>query len=889
MIWHRLKLSIIVGAIIILVVLAAGASILINRGERAARNAAETLIERSAQAVENALNRQLLQVHGALASLPNLFAAAKATPRTPVVAEQLLRGLNFQTLAYRDLLLVEPDGMVLAAARMRVAGRKLPFEATLLRQDPNELIGPLRNTITGDWAVYVARAVPEWDGVVPLAEVPLRTLMDLLAETGIPPHVRVYLERPNGQLIASLPHDEVQTGQIRPSALGQHVADGTARFVDAPDTTRHDLIVGRVSLYGDVRVIMVSAQDGLLADWRQDRDRILAAAAIGAVMIVGFALALLAALRQRDRSAADLARASGMLVNAIEAMSDGFAMWDAEDRLITCNQRYRDIYPLSAPLLVPGVTFEDVVRNGTVVGQYPEAAEDPEGFIAAMVAWHRNGDGAIERQLPEGRWVLMKERRTADAGIVGVRIDITAPKTMMTELAAANARANEAAGEARRQNAALMEREAQIRFLAHHDDLTQLPNRIQFRDRIAEALRLVRPQEASLALLYIDLDRFKDVNDTLGHPVGDALLQAVAARLSDAVADPARVARLGGDEFAVLSVACDQPEEAERLSARIIARLSEPYSIRGHTISISASVGIAVATAPDADGDDLLKQADLALYQAKAKGRSAHCVFLPEMDAHLRARLDMEADLRRALAAGQFELAYQPIYQLANDALCGFEALLRWRHPDRGIVNPASFIPLAQETRLIIEIDAWVLRQACADLARMPGGLKVAVNLSPVEFSSGDVVASVRNALRESGVEAGRLELEITETALFTHDQRNLTALHQLKELGARIVLDDFGTGYSSLSHLHAFPLDKIKIDRSFVQDMTMRGESAAIVEAIAALALRLGMTTTAEGIETSEQRDAALKVGCTEAQGYFLGRPIPFIDALAIVALPMT
>ena len=884
MIWHRLNLFIAAGTVIILLVLTAGTSRLVERGERAAQSAAEASLERSAQAVENALNRQLLQVHGALASLPTLFAAANATPRMPTVAGQLLRSLNFQTLAYRDLLLVEPDGIILAAARSRMTGRRLQFDPALLGRDPSQLIGPLRNNVTGDWAVYVARYVPEWNGVVPLAEVPLRTLMELLAETGIPPHVRLFLERPNGQLIASLPHDEVQIGQIKSSRLGQHPPDGTTGQVLA-DQSRENIVVGRVSLYGDIRVIMVGARDELLADWRQERDRTLAAAAIGGTLVCAFAIALVAALRQHERSEAELARAAGMLVNAIEAMSDGFAMWDAKDRLITCNQRYRDIYAVNAPLLLPGVSFEEVVRNGVRLGQYPEAEVDPESFITQMVAWHHEGAGAVERLLPQGRWVLMKERRTADGGIVGIRSDITTLKIMLAELADANSRANDAADEAQRQNVALTEREAQIRFLAHHDDLTQLPNRILFRDRIGEALRLAREQDLPLALLYIDLDHFKDVNDTLGHPAGDALLRAVAVRLGDTVADPARVARLGGDEFAVFCGSSVQPSEAEELSARIIESLSRPYSIRGHTISISASIGIAVAdnTDPEANEDDLLKQADLALYQAKASGRSAHCVFIPAMDAHLRARLDMEADIRRALIGGQFELAYQPIYHLATKALCGFEALLRWRHPQRGMISPATFIPLAEETRLIVEIDNWVLRQACADLAQMRDGLRVAINLSPVEFSFGDIVASVEKAMRESDVEPGRLELEITETALFAHDQRNLNALQQLKRLGVRIVLDDFGTGYSSLSHLHTFPLDKIKIDRSFVRDMTARADSAAIVEAVAALALRLDMTTTAEGIETYEQFDAAFRAGCTEAQGFLLGRPMPLLDALEI------
>ncbi|MCJ8143355.1 EAL domain-containing protein [Ancylobacter sp. A5.8] len=881
MIWHRLKLSIFAGTAIILIVLAAGVAVLVERGERAALLGAQSSLERSAQAVENALNRQLLQVHGALASLPTLFAAARATPYSSVVADQLLRGLNFQTLAYRDLLLVDAQGMILATARGRSAGRVLPIDVSLLGRDPTGLVGPVRNTIAGDWVIYVTRTVPDWNGVIPIAEVPLRTLMELLAETGIQPNVKMFLEGPDGRLIAALPHDEMQTGQIRPTPLGTSPANGKAVLVQGEGATGEQLVVGRVSLYGDIRIVMAADLRTLLADWYRDRDRTLTAVGIGALLICAFAFALLVALAQRERSLAERARAASVLVNAIDAMSDGFAMWDEQDRLVTCNQRYRDLYAISADILTPGVSFEELVRHGAERGQYSIEGADVDAGVAEIVGWHRQGAGSIERRLADGRWVLMKERRTADGGIVAIRTDITTLRTTLAELAEANARANEAAGEARRQNAALIERETEIRFLAHHDDLTGLPNRILFRERIEEALQLAGDRGVPLALLYLDLDRFKDVNDTLGHPVGDALLRSVAKRLDACVRDSTRVARLGGDEFAVICVARQQPDEAELLSAHIIESLSEPYNVLGHTISISASIGIAVAGS--ADADDLLKQADLALYQAKAKGRSAFCVFAPDMDERLRARLELEADLRRALAAKQFELAYQPIYEVVSGQLCGFEALLRWRHPERGTVSPAAFIPLAEETRLIVDIDAWVLRQACADLTRLPHPLKVAVNLSPIEFASGNIVATISTALREAHIEAGRLELEITETALLAHNQRNLEALRHLRALGARIVLDDFGTGYSSLSHLHLFPLDKIKIDRSFVRDMTVRADSAAIVEAIAALALRLGMTTTAEGIETPQQLEAARRAGCTEAQGFLVGRPMPFHEALAI------
>lgn len=885
MLWPRLKMVVAAGTGLILLTVAAGTALLIDRGERAAMATAATGLERSAQAVENALNRQLLQVHGALASLPSLFAAAKATPQSSALAAELLGSLNFQTLAYRDLMLVAPDGTVIATARPHGGQRELPFTADRLRGAPLALLGPLRNKISGDWSLYLARTVPQWGGVTPVAEVPLLTLMKLLAETGVDPQVRITLQRPDGQLIATLPHDELRTGELVASGPATPTPDGTAYLLPTAGPEGQSLSVARASLYNDVRIVLSAPRQVLLANWLRDRDRVLVSVAIGMLLVGAFGTVMIVALGQRERMEAERSRAASVLVNAIEAMSDGFVMWDQDDRLVTCNQRFRDIYAVSAPFMIPGARFEDIVRQAVAAGQYDVPEHERGALVDEMIAMHRDASGSAERQLSDGRWILIRERRTADGGMVGIRADITALKSAHEELAEANARANAAAAEARRQNAALIEREGQIRFLAHHDDLTRLPNRVLFRSRIDAALQAAAERGERLALLYLDLDRFKDVNDTLGHPVGDALLRAAAARLGHSVADDERVARLGGDEFAIISLAPNQPETAQALSERIIAELSTPYSILGHTIAASASVGIAISDGTELDADALLKQADLALYHAKAKGRGTYCVFTPDMDAHLRGRIELETDLRAALDGDQFHLVYQPIFDLADNALTGFEALLRWQHPERGLVSPATFIPLAEETRLIVEIGAWVLGRACADIADLPGGPRLSVNLSPVQLAVGDIIGVVRQVLERTGFEASRLELEITETALFDNNARNLEALRELKALGVGIVLDDFGTGYSSLSHLRLFPLDTIKIDRSFVREMVIRPDSAAIVDTIADLAGRLGMTTTAEGIETAEQQDVARRAGCTHGQGFFLGRPQPLEQARALAA----
>ncbi|MCX5495513.1 EAL domain-containing protein [Kaistia dalseonensis] len=883
MLWRHIKLIVAAATLLILIVSIALPAIMIEHGRIATISIAESSLERSAQAVEDALNRQLLQVHGALASVPSIFAAAGASPDSRQISDQLLQGLNFQTLAYRDLLLVRADGTILATARYRRPHQPLAIDLSELSTNPTALIGPTRNTVTGEWSLYVARSIPEWHGVIAVAEVPLLTLMGLLAETRMPPGATLRLERRNGQLIAALPHDEVRTGRIDSSALGLRSADGQA-FISTATGGTERLAVVRASLYSDVRVVLAQDLNSVLADWRAERGRGIVGLTIRAILIAAFAAALVFAIRQRERAEAERARSTAVLEGAIETMSDGFAMWDTQDRLVTSNQRYRDLYTRIAPLMVPGCGYEELLRRGVALGQYPQSESDPAGFIERTLDWHRRADGPQELLVPDEHWLLMQDRRMANGGIVSIRTDITPLKATEAKLAEANRRANAATEEAKRQNEALSEREGRIRFLAHHDELTRLPNRALFHEQISETLHLSRAHGAPMALLYLDLDRFKEVNDTLGHQVGDALLRTVAERLGTCVRDTQTVARLGGDEFAVISPAPMSRGDAESLSARIISALSEPYDVLGHTIGSGVSIGIALGDGSVTDPNTLLQQADLALYEAKAKGRSTTCVFAPEMEARLRDRLQIESDLRVALAEQQFALAYQPIFNLETDRLCGFEALLRWRHPERGLISPAAFIPIAEETRLIVEIGAWVLRQACRDIASLPGELKIAANLSPVQLAVGDIATTLADIVRETGLDPSRIELEITETALFADDQRNLDALRRLKALGVRIVLDDFGTGYSSLSHLRLFPLDKIKIDRSFVQDMVDRPDSAAIVEAVTSLARRLGMTTTAEGIETAEQLAVVRRIGCTEAQGYLLGRPEPIAAALETV-----
>ena len=417
--------------------------------------------------------------------------------------------------------------------------------------------------------------------------------------------------------------------------------------------------------------------------------------------------------------------------------------------------------------------------------------------------------------------------------------------------------------------------EQQIAHLAHYDALTDLPNRVSFREQLQRELERTRRGE-QLAVLYIDIDEFKSVNDSLGHPAGDELLKAVASRLRSCIRETDTVARLGGDEFAIVQTGIKQPSDVMELVKRIYEAIREPHECLGHQVATDASIGIALAPNDGTELDQLLKSADLAMSGAKADGRRTYRFFEPQMDACVRARRSLELDIRQAIAEGAFELHYQPIVNLGSNEIVGCEALLRWNHPVRGMISPAEFIPTAEETGLILQIGDWVLTTACAEATNWPPGIKLAVNISPVQFRSHAFSLEVANALATTGLSASRLELEITEAVLIRDDEAALAMLQHLRAIGVRIALDDFGTGYSSLSYLQRFPFDKTKIDRCFVNDIAEAEGSSSIVQAVINIARARNMTTTAEGVETERQREMLLSFGCTEMQGYLFSPAMP-------------
>ncbi|WP_071071036.1 EAL domain-containing protein [Mesorhizobium sp. LCM 4577] len=535
------------------------------------------------------------------------------------------------------------------------------------------------------------------------------------------------------------------------------------------------------------------------------------------------------------------------LVAAAANMPVGLCMFDAERRLIFCNQTYADLYHLPASMTRPGSHWADLMRFRIAAGLY--VGHDPEKYLEELSATIDRGKRVVSLvELRDGRTIDLIHQPLPGGGWLATHHDVTD----------------------------LRRSEARISHVARHDGLTELPNRILFRERAEEALAEMARTDCKVAFLCLDLDHFKTVNDTLGHPVGDVLLQEVAARLRQVVREDDTVARLGGDEFVIIQKGSDQPIEATALAQCVIHALSAPYIVDGHGVTVSASVGISIAPDDGTNADQLLKNGDMALYRAKAEGRRTYRFFEPEMDARMQARRFLELDLRDALGRQQFEIYYQPLLNLENGEVSCFEALLRWHHPVRGIVSPSEFIPLAEEIGLIVPIGEWVIKQACLDAANWPEGIRVAVNLSPTQFRNARLLSTIVAALDASGLPASRLELEITETVLLADTEATLAMLKQIHLLGVHIAMDDFGTGYSSLSYLRSFPFDKIKIDQAFIKDAGGVDSSVAIIRAVTSLGSSLGMETTAEGFETAEQLDRVRREGCTEAQGFLLSRPLP-------------
>jgi diguanylate cyclase (GGDEF)-like protein len=807
--------------------------------------------------IDRALGDIALAVRASLSPLSAQSAGDTREALRSRAAADLLQS-NGRLLSGADsLLLIDANGQAAATSRGwqpgddRAGGdfslqdffRQLRAGASLAVSRPRQAAD------SGKWSALLGRRIEDAKGRfagVAAADISLAELEDFY-RVAMPVHRTISLIRPDGTILLRYPHQSDVVGRKIPARSPFYAAEGEGPYFESDFTDGTDVVALSRPLRGLPLIVetLVSV-DEVLAGWRSQRRWMMLGGmgfCAGVIALIWLFAAQLHRLAARNTQLDDARR---QLDVAISNVSQGICFFDGQQRLMVCNRRLGEIYRLPRWATRPGISFPDMMDE--LFSVYGPSNITRDG----MLAWRDRNARSGEPQnflfeFTDGRTVAVHERPMPDGGWVATHEDIT---------------------ERRRA-------EDQISFMARHDALTGLPNRSLLVERI-ELARAGAGREPGFALLFLDLDRFKAVNDTLGHAAGDELLMEVAERLRGTVREGDTVARLGGDEFVVLQLNLKTLQDAAVLAERIIAAIVAPYSIGGNEVLIGVSIGIDIATSDCLDSQDILRNADMAMYCSKSEGCGIYRFFEADMDAQVQKRHVMERDLRCALEREEFLLHYQAIVDGRSGRPCGFEALLRWNHPARGLVEPLDFIPVAEETGLIVQIGEWAMRQACRDAARWPDDLHVAVNLSAVQFRTADLVGMVRDALAVAGLAAERLELEVTETVLLHGNARNLAVMHEFRASGIGIAMDDFGVGYSSLGYLRQFPFQRVKIDRSFVKDIAHSREAASVVRAILGLCRDLGIKTTAEGVETAEQLAVLLADGGMEMQGYLFSRPKP-------------
>ncbi len=836
--------------------------------------------------------------------------------RSPDAFRQFMSGLAVQKdLRRRGGALPQLDAMIISDAAGDVINSSRPEFALeprinlayrdffrQLKADPRRtvIISEALQSVAagGKWTAYIARRVSgpdgEFLGTIEGA-VELSYFENLYRAVAPGPGGAVTLDRQDGRLLVRYPPVDMAAAQGFTTSERTQIAraaGGGVVVIQKRSVFDHEerLMAVRSLMHYPVTVTVSNKLSSILAVWRQDATYLVGSAVILELVVatVGILMlrqlrsqrmlteahaaraeaeasrlaaeAELAVAREHERAARELGLQNVRFGAALSNLSQALSMFDSSDRLVVCNARHEEMFGLPAGKIVPGMTMDALMDLAD--GQSNLASTDVELVRASCKMLKAAGKRAsFFRELTDGRTLSVNFAPIQNEGWLVTFEDITERRTAA----------------------------AKLTHMAHYDALTGLPNRILFHAKLGEAVARSRRGEAC-AVLYLDLDHFKVVNDTLGHPQGDALLQVITARLLAQIREADTAARLGGDEFAIVQSSVHQPHDATALAKRLVETLGEPYDLDGQQVHIGTSIGIALVPADGEDPVQILKNADMALYHAKADGRGCYCFFAPEMDKRLRARRALEIDLRKAPAAKEFELFYQPLINLKTGAVTGFEALMRWFHPRRGMVAPADFIPLAEEIGLLVPLGKWALRRACRDAVTWPGKMKVAVNVSVTQFAGHDLVGDVADALAELGLDPGQLELEITETVMLDATDATLVILHKLRDLGVGIAMDDFGTGYSSLSYLQRFPFSKVKIDQSFVAGLGKGGDCDAIVASVTDLCATLGMIALAEGVETEDQLQRLRAGNCEEAQGYLFSRPRPAADVPAMcraVTLP--
>jgi len=719
------------------------------------------------------------------------------------------------------------------------------FKAFQSGSAPSPLvIETIQSRISHGEAIVFARKISDTHGRfigVVTRSIPPRVFENFMSSVALGGGASIALHHRDGTVFARFPHVDGLVGKNLAGAplFSEMLApDFGGGIVTSPVDGEERLVSARLIESYPLLIVATIPVSTVLADWRTQTRSLVDAACVAATVICMMLYFITRHLRAQHRR----------LDVAVNNMKQALLLFDRSERLVVCNKRYIEMFGLSPEVVKPGCKFRDLLQHRKDTGSYVGDVDEYCDSIRECLKVGQRTEMTVET--PGGRWMLVINQPLAERGWVSTIEDVTEQRLS----------------------------EQRTEYLAKFDPLTDLPNRASFLQHLGRELEDCTP-ERQLAVLFLDIDEFKTVNDSLGHHVGDQLLRSLAQKLQSSLGVGEFIARLGGDEFAIAASGITTPEAALSLVQRVYGAIRQAHECGPHQVISDSSIGIALAPRDGRDCDQILQNADLAMYEAKSSGRRTYRFFEKSMETKAKERRLLEEDLRQAIANEELEVHYQPIVSLANNQIVECEALVRWNHPTRGFVSPADFIPLAEKSGLINSLGEYVLRKACREAATWPSHLKLAVNVSPLQLRSETFSLKVISALAEAGLSASRLELEITEAVLIEDDEAALRILHQLRSIGVRVALDDFGTGYSSLSYLRRFPFDKIKIDRSFINDLTKPEGSSAIIKAVVAIASERNIATTAEGVETDDQRQRLHELGCAEMQGFLFSRPKPAAD----------
>ena len=860
----------IVAAFLLVLVLAAGVQAWSNR--QAALEGREEQVARFVSGAEVALNRSFLSVDLLLSGTDSMLglSTSMADWIDASTGSQLLGFVTRGNLLVSMTALIDADGRVLASSESAETRNALQLPSGFLQQALSPAVSsllvsePAISFNSTQSVLYFARPLKLANGarLVVVAKVPRSKLAAVLMQGADVSGLEVVLERSDGRALLTIP-DLGEQARLQ-SVLPLKALPDSAWGVPGRLSGEPALVVSRPLIYQNLRISASLPESTALADWHRERNTLVAITLAFGLMVLVAGAMVVSFFNHITAARHAMAQSKVMLDQALESMVSGFVLLDQQHRVLHWNRRFEEIFPWVAGIMAQQLPFRRILEI-TVRHYLPQASEaEMLQWVELRLARQRVIDGVHEQEQPDGRCIQIVERPTPEGGLVITYHDVTALR-----------RAN-----------------AEIESLAFYDPLTGLPNRRLLLDRLGQTSVLAQRSGQLGALLFLDLDHFKALNDTLGHEVGDELLQQVAQRLRTCVRVADTVARLGGDEFVVmLNELSSSTEEAaqlaQRIGEKILHGLSQPYVLKGHAHQSGCSIGATLFGGSLQTATDLLKQADIAMYQVKARRGNGLCFFDPRMQVAINDRAQLEADLREALAQGQFALHYQPQFT-PEGCIVGAEVLLRWQHPERGMVSPAQFIAVAEESDLILHIGQWVLRTACQQLALWQqdprsSHLQLSVNVSVRQFRQPEFVRQVTEIIQETGVRSHLLTLELTESLVLDNVDDAIEKMHQLRTKGVRFSVDDFGTGYSSLAYLTRLPLHQLKIDQSFVRNLGARATDDVIVQTIIGMARNLELEVIAEGVETQEQKDFLVRHGCDLYQGYLLGRPMP-VEALDAV-----